>query len=152
MFRVALFAIVALLAGCGSINGTYPRSGALMPTMAIRLTETETLAASQIAAVAAVGAAIYIVYDPLAPNWEIEEARLAPDTFRLSMKMKRFHNGGDGEALRLLRRRAEQLQRENGYGGYQLVDFATGIDSSTPVARRYSEGTVRLVSLVSPPK
>lgn len=143
---VALLSWVLAIAACGSISGTYPRSGALLPAMTVRLTETETLAASQIAAATAVGAAIYLVYDPLAPNWEIQEARLAADTYRLSLTMKRFHVGGDGEALRVLRRRAEQIQRDNGYVGYQLVDYAEGIDSATPVARRFSEGTIRLVS------
>ncbi len=89
--------------------------------------------------------AIYLIYDPLAPNWEIEEARLADDSYRLSMKMKRFHTGGSGEALQLLKRRASQLQQENGFASYQIATYSEGIDSHTLGAQRVAEGTIRLI-------
>lgn len=90
--------------------------------------------------------AVYIIYDPLAPNWEIEEAKISEDNYLLSMKMKRFHTGGSGEALQILKRRATQLQRENGRASYQIVEYTEGIDSQTIGARRIAEGTIRLVS------
>jgi len=89
--------------------------------------------------------AIYLIYDPLAPNWEIEEARLADDSYRLSMKMKRFHTGGSGEALQVLKRRASQLQQENGFASYQIATYSEGIDSQTLGAQRVAEGTIRLI-------
>lgn len=91
--------------------------------------------------------AVYLVYDPLAPNWEIEEAKLAGDHFHLSMKMKRFHTGGSGEALQVLKRRAGQLQHELGYAGYEIASYSEGIDSQTLGARRVAEGTLRFVKL-----
>lgn len=94
---------------------------------------------------AGVAAAVYLIYDPLAPNWEIEESRLAEDSYRLSMKMKRFHTGGSGEAMQVLRRRAEQLQREHGFAAYQIATYSEGIDSQTLGARRVAEGTIRMV-------
>lgn len=88
---------------------------------------------------------LYFVYQPFAPNWSVEEARLSDDTYYIRMLAKRFRTGGDGEAMMVLKRRAAQLQHERGYAGYKLLDFAEGIESSTPIAQRYSEGIFRLV-------
>jgi hypothetical protein len=87
----------------------------------------------------------YVVYDPLAPNWEIEESRLNDSTYRFSMKMKRYHTGGAGESIQILKRRASQLQFEQGFGSYQIMEYSEGIDSQTIGARRVAEGVVRLV-------
>jgi len=127
----------ALLVGCG----TSP----LIPDKKIQLTAKMGVSLSSLATAAMVGAAIYLVYDPLAPNWEIEESKLAPDVYRFSMKMKRYHTGGAGESVQILKRRASQLQYENGYSGYQILEYTEGIDSQTIGARRMAEGTVRLV-------
>lgn len=107
----------------------------------------EVLANTNVTASAALGAAlaIYLIYDPLAPNWEIEEARMSNDTYRLSMKMKRYHTGGAGESLQIFKRRATQLQLENGYANYQIMAYNEGIDSQTLGARRVAEGVLRLI-------
>ncbi len=94
-------------------------------------------------AAAVVAAAVYVIYDPLAPNWEIEESRLSDDTYRFSMKMKRFHTGGAGESLQILKRRASQLQHEYGHSSYQITEYTEGIDSQTLGARRVAEGAIR---------
>ena len=125
------------LAGCG----TSP----LIPNETIQLTAKTGISLSSLATVAVVGAAIYLVYDPLAPNWEIEESRLSPDIYRFSMKMKRYHTGGAGESVQILKRRASQLQYENGFASYQILEYTEGIDSQTLGARRVAEGTIRLV-------
>ena len=110
-----------LLAGCGSLSASSAVSGV-------------------------VGAGIaYLVYDPLAPNWEIEESRLNEDTYRLSLKMKRYHTGGAGESIQIFKRRASQLQHEQGFGSYQIIEYSEGIDSQTLGARRVADGVVRLV-------
>jgi len=127
----------ACLAGCG---GTP-----LIPNETIQLTAKTGISLSSLATVAVVGAAIYLVYDPLAPNWEIEEAKLSPDVYRFSMKMKRYHTGGAGESVQILKRRASQLQYENGFSSYQILEYTEGIDSQTIGARRMAEGTIRLV-------
>ena len=87
----------------------------------------------------------YEIYDPLAPNWSVEEKLLNADTYALSMRAKRFRTGGDGESMMILKRRALKLQRENGYGGYRILDYSEGVESSTPFPRRFSEGTIQLV-------
>lgn len=135
-FSAALIAATCL-AGCG----TSP----LIPNETIQLTAKTGISLSSLATVAVVGAAIYLVYDPLAPNWEIEESRLSPDVYRFSMKMKRYHTGGAGESVQILKRRASQLQYENGFSSYQILEYTEGIDSQTIGARRMAEGTIRLV-------
>jgi len=87
----------------------------------------------------------YIIIDPQSPNWHIEETRLTEDTFYLRATMKRRNKGGEGEAPRLFRRRAEQLQRDLGFSGYRLLDYSEGIESRFTGAERFSEGRIQLV-------
>lgn len=131
---------VALL-GCSSTGGSGSSASPLIPNKAIQLTAHTSISLSTLA----LGAAIYYFYDPLAPNWEIEESRLNDNTYRFAMKMKRYHTGGAGESIQILKRRASQLQYEQGFGSYQIVEYTEGIDSQTIGARRVAEGTIRLV-------
>lgn len=137
-----LMAGALVLAGCSS-GGTT--ASPLIPDKFIQLTAKNSISLSTLASAAVVAAAIYVIYDPLAPNWEIEEARLNDNTYRLSMKMKRFHTGGSGESIQLLKRRASQLQHEQGFTTYQILEYSEGIDSQTIGARRMAEGVIRLV-------
>ncbi len=139
---MALVSAVLALSGCSSIgSGGTP----LIPDKAIQLTAGTAVSMSTLVAAAALGAVAYVVYDPLAPNWEIEESRLNDSTYRFSMKMKRYHTGGAGESIQILKRRASQLQFEQGFGSYQIMEYSEGIDSQTIGARRVAEGVVRLV-------
>lgn len=95
-------------------------------------------------------ALFYIIYDPLAPNWRIQERVLNEDTYYLSLRAKSFRTGGDGEAIRVFKRRALMLQREKGYADYRILDYTEGIESSTPLTHRVSEGTIRLVRTQTP--
>lgn len=132
-------AVCVALVGCTNTGKTG--GSPLIPDKAIRLTANTSISLSTLL----VGAAIYAYYDPLAPNWEIEEARLDDETYRFSMKMKRYHTGGSGESIQILKRRANQIQREQGFGGYQILEYSEGIDSQTIGARRVAEGTIKLV-------
>lgn len=95
---------------------------------------------------AAVAIAAYLIFDPLAANWTIEERMVDGATFLLSMRAKSFRTGGDGESGLILRRRALQLQRERGYCAYRIGDYSEGIESSTPFTHRYAEGVIHLVN------
>lgn len=130
------------LSGCSTAGST---ASPLIPNKAIQLTAQTSVSLSTLATVAVVAAAIYIVYDPLAPNWEIEESRLNDSTYRFSLKMKRYHTGGAGESIQILKRRASQLQYEQGFGSYQILEYTEGIESQTIGARRMAEGVVKLV-------
>lgn len=137
-----LIATGLALAGCSSTGST---ASPLIPDKVIQLTAKTSISLSTLATAAVVGAAIYLVYDPLAPNWEIEESRLNEDTFRFSLKMKRYHTGGAGESIQVFKRRASQIQYEQGFSGYQILEYTEGIDSQTIGARRMAEGVVKLV-------
>ncbi len=128
---VGLSALALSLSACSSTGAS-----------AFTLTTNTTLKTNVVLGAAA---AIYLIYDPLAPNWEIEETRLPDDSYRLSMKMKRFHTGGSGEAIQVLKRRARQLQEEQGHVGYEIAGYSEGIDSQTLMTRRVAEGTIRFV-------
>lgn len=143
ILNTAKFLFFAII--CSACTSAGNTAKPLIPDKALQLTAKTSVSLSTIANVAVVAAAIYFVYDPLAPNWQIEETRLNDDTYRLSMKMKRYHTGGAGESIQILRRRASQLQYEQGFGNYQIVEYTEGIDSETIGARRVADGIIRLV-------
>jgi len=137
----ALVLAGSVLAGCSAAGSAKP----LIPDKVIQLTANSALSLSNIATGLAVIGAIYLVYDPLAPNWEINESRLNEDTYRFDMKMKRYHTGGGGESFQIMKRRASQLQYERGYSGYQILEYTEGIDSETLGARRVAGGVIRML-------
>lgn len=142
--KVAALMLVAAVAitGCSSTGST---ASPLIPAKSIQLTAQTSVSLANLATAAVVVAAIYFVYDPLAPNWEIEESRLNDDTYRFSLKMKRYHTGGAGESIQILKRRASKIQYEQGFSGYQILEYTEGIESQTIGARRMAEGTIKLV-------
>jgi len=142
MKRGVAVVLSSLLIGCSNVGTT---SKPLIDNKVIKLTARTSITTGGLAQGAVALAAIYLIYDPLAPNWEIEEQRLAEDSYRFALKMKRYNTGGAGEAVQVMRRRAAQLQREQGYGGYQVVEYTEGIESETLGARRVADGVIRLV-------
>ncbi|MEY2632619.1 MAG: hypothetical protein RIR00_1273 [Pseudomonadota bacterium] len=127
------------------LGGCAGGIGPLLPESTVKLTANTALSLDSVITGALGGAAIWLVYDPLAPNWRIEEQRTSEHTYQFALQMKRFHNGGDGEAMRVIQRRASQLQREQGYAGYKLLDYREGIDSETLGPRRFAEGSVQFI-------
>lgn len=155
----------------GTSNSVNPVSGEMRSQPALELPQNTELSAQTLAvggALAVFGhpvhalglpgevftpanaAVLYVIYDPLAPNWTIKERPLNEDTYHLALRAKSFRTGGDGEAVQIVKRRALQLQREKGYAGYRILDYSEGIESSTPLTHRYSEGTIQLVKSNSP--
>lgn len=162
---VALALVVGGLAACTTVDSVRPSGEIasqpgveLRPDLAVSA-ETQAVAGGLLVLghpVSALGlpgevfdprlsALLYIIYDPLAPNWTIKERPLAAETYHLSLRAKRFRVGGDGEAIQIVKRRALQLQREKGYSAYRLLDYSEGIESATPFTYRVSEGTIQLV-------
>lgn len=136
-----------LLVGCArwdSVGGSYPHKSSLLPNAQIKLSETISYSLEKIVLTGAGAWILYNIYDPLAPNWEVVEAKVADNVYVLDLKMKRFHTGGSGEAMMVIKRRAEQLRRENGFASYRVVDYVEGIESSTPIAQRYAQGLVQM--------
>ncbi len=88
-------------------------------------------------------AAAYLVLDPLSPNWDIQEARFPEDHVHFQLTMKRFYTGGAGEARVTFHRRAKELMRAGGFGGYEVVEYNEGMESSVLGSQRSVEGVVR---------
>lgn len=145
--RVVACLAAAMTAACSAIGANPAATDAaggtvstLIPNKTLNLTPGVGLDISTIL----LGAALYWAVDPLAPNWELEHAPLGTDRVRISLRKKRFTNGGDGEAPQVFARGAEQLVRDGGYAGYTVMEYTEGIESTLPVAQRVAQGVVRL--------
>ena len=149
---IGIVATVALAtAGCSSTNlsGTFPKGGSLIPDTQLHLLPGFTLPVEQLIYWGGVAAVAYYVTDPLAPNWNISEARFPNDQYRLSLQMKRYYTGGAGEARVVFNRRADELMRKGGYEGYQILDYSEGLESSVIGSQRVAEGTIALTHAAS---
>lgn len=168
--RVGACSLAVLLAACGTVtleqtpdgdvgapvNYRYSQSPnptlSVEPGKAIALVgavgytaEHYTGPAANLGLAAAAAVVAYVIYDPLAPNWSIEERLIGSDTYVVSMRAKSFRTGGDGESGLILRRRALQLQQQRGFLAYRILDYSEGIESSTPFTHRFAEGVFQLV-------
>lgn len=92
---------------------------------------------------AALGVA-YALYDPWAPNWELDVTALEENRLRFEMRLRALHSGGEGEARRIVARNAARLARERGYSGFELIEFEEGVESTRPFARKVASAEVRL--------
>lgn len=140
---------VAGIAGCtgftSHLDGNLPRSGSLVPATNLQLTPSLAIPLEKLVFLGAYVGAAYLILDPLAPNWKIEEAPLPDNHVHLALKMKRFYAGGAGEARVVFNRRAENLVQYGGFDGYQVMDYSEGIESSVLGSRRVAEGDIRLI-------
>lgn len=140
-----------LIVACGTTNTQLvPNGGSVFPNALFQLTPNIAYTSEKIGLAGVAGGLLYMIYDPLAPNWSIKETVVNEETYYLSLRAKSFRTGGDGEAVQILKRRALHLQREKGYAGYRILDYSEGVESSTPLTHRFSEGTIQLVKTVQP--
>ena len=137
----------AMTAGCASVSsnsGAIDASGNAVSTLitnkSLNLTPALALSVENML----LGAALYWAVDPLAPNWQLQQAPLGGERVRISLRKKRFASGGDGEAAQLFARRAEQVARAGGYAGYTVMEYTEGIESTLPLAQRVAQGVIRL--------
>lgn len=149
MRRAPLASVLALLAGCGGIfskgsplgvdgNGDGVRT--LVPNRTVNVSPSVQIPVEGVI----LGAAVLWYVDPLAPNWSVGETRLSADRYRIALRQKPVTNGGDGEAHAVFLRRAEQLARDHGKAGYEVLEFNTGIESALPFPYRVASGVVKL--------
>lgn len=136
---IAACAGVALLPGCASIPGNSP---SLIPNRAVTLSRSVSVPLDALA----LAAGAFVVIDPLAPNWRIERWELGADRYAFALVKKRFTTGGDGEAMPVLRRDIERLVADKGYAGFQILEFAEGIDSAVPIAQRVARAVVQFAA------
>jgi len=145
-------AVLLSLAGCESMNTTRV-ADRLLPASSIIPDSTVNVSPSvSLSVESLVGAALLVWYvDPLAPNWEVREQRLDPSRVRFDLRQKRYHTGGEGEAARIIRRRAALLAHEAGLAHYEVLEQEESIDSETLGARRVVTATVQLTPNRPPP-
>jgi hypothetical protein len=141
-----ILSVAALCAGCTGVSNTNSRN-LLIPNDALNVSRSLTITAENFA----VGAALFMIIDPLAPNWQIEQTRLDAGRYLIALKKKRFTTGGDGEAAQVFYRRAAQLAREQGNGNYRVVGYTEGIESSVPLAQRVAHGWVEIDGMAMAP-
>lgn len=136
MRRAAVFVLVATLSGCSNFHFVpdtpIPWSSSFQPGV-------DTVVAGVI-----IGAAAWTIVDPRAPNWAIDAERLDNARVQIHLRKKRFSTGGDGEALTLFRRHAEDIAQRDGAEGYDILSYSDEIESETTYARRVARGVIRL--------
>lgn len=146
MRRYAALAAVLLASGCSStrLEGTFPSSGSLIPATNFALTPGTTIELEKLVNWGIYAGVAYLILDPWAPNWDIEQASFPDDYYHLSMHMKRYYSGGAGEARAVFHRRARDLARAGGFDGYEVVEYQESLDSSVLGSQRSATGVIRL--------
>ena len=138
-WRALSVASAMLLAACSGVDGLRS-SNMIIPPDVVTVSKSLSVPMESIAA----AAAVYMIVDPLAPNWQIEQSRVNDNRYRIAMRKKRFNTGGDGEVMPAFYRRAEQLVRDNGAVRYRIVEFNEGVDSGI-IGQRVAQGVVELL-------
>jgi len=137
--RLLAALVLAAAAGC-TTTGSSETPSYLIPDKTLNISPSLTPTVEGLVA----GAIVFLVLDPLAPNWKIEQSQVAPALFELALTKKRFTTGGDGEAWQVFQRRAAQIARDKGSAGYRVLEFSEGVESETLIARRVARGVVEL--------
>lgn len=142
MRALASVLLLASVSACSTISGDYPKAP-LLPNASLHLWDGMAIAFEDILAGAAIIGVAYYVVDPLAPNWTVQAMRVSEDRYRFDMRMKRIHAGGEGEALQLFKRHAEDMARQQGYAAYSIARYEEGQESNW-VPERVASGDIVL--------
>jgi hypothetical protein len=141
--------LAAALSGCGSLaptssDGSSSGANFLIPDKTLYVSKSVQIPLESIVGWGLYVGAAWLILDPMAPNWEIEQASFPDRYYHLSLKMKRIYPGGAGEARVVFHRRAKELMRQNGFDGYSVVEYTEGLDSSLLGSQRIAEGVIQL--------
>ena len=118
------------LAGCGtldgypgstSLSGNLPSQGPILPDTTLNLSNSIQISLEKMVFWGMYAGAAYLILDPLAPNWEIEQAAFADSHYHFSLKMKRFYAGGAGESRAGLNPRPKQNNGPGGEDGEAII-------------------------------
>lgn len=135
----AVAAAALMSAGCSSMDD-YSGPRTLIPARTLNLSPSVHIPAEGIVA----AGVLYYIVDPLAPNWKVEVQPLGPQRYRLTLTMKRFITGGEGEAPQVFRRAAEKLREDKSAAAYAVLAYQEGIESHVLIAQRTANGVVEL--------
>lgn len=126
------------------LPANIPYQGSLIPNTVFKLSPKISFSLEKLIGWGSYVGIAYLVLDPLAPNWNIEEAPMADNYVHFSLKMKRYYSGGAGEARSVFQRRAKELALLNGFDGYRVIEYSEGMESSVLGSQRTAEGVVVL--------
>jgi hypothetical protein len=126
----------AVLGACTSTDGPTP---VIIPNRSLEISRSLSIPADTIA----LAASVFVIVDPLAPNWRIEQYDLGAGRYAIALRKKRFTTGGDGESRQVFRRRVEKIAREQGFVSHQVLEFSEGIESNVPIAQRVTYSIVQ---------
>lgn len=145
------FLLCCGLAGCAmdypgptSLGGNFPAQGPIVPDATLNVSNAIQIPLERLVTWGLYAGAAYLILDPLAPNWEIEQAAFPDHHYHFALKMKRYYAGGAGESRVVFHQRAKELMRRGGYDGYQVVEYSEGLESSVLGSQRVSQGVIRL--------
>lgn len=144
--------IVCGLVGCSaldypgptSLNGQFPAQGPIIPDTTLNLTKAIQIPLDKVVSWGLYAGIAWMVLDPLAPNWEIEQASFPDRHYHLSLKMKRVYTGGAGEARVVFHQRAKELMRRNGFDNYSVIEYTESLESSVLGSQRVAQGVIQL--------
>lgn len=149
-----LLSLLGGLGGCGSfsvptnLSGTFPAKGSVIPATTLQLTPSFGLPLEKVVFWGAYAGVAYLILDPLAPNWEIEQAKFDETHVHFSLKMRRYYAGGAGEARVVFQRQAKTLMRQGGFADYEVLEYSEGLESSVLGSQRTAEGVILLKKAV----
>lgn len=150
---VSAIVFACALGGCGtldgypgptSLSGNLPAAGPILPDTTLNLTNSIQISLEKMVFWGMYAGAAYLILDPLAPNWEIEQAAFPDSHYHFSLKMKRYYAGGAGESRAVFHQRAKELMRQGGYDGYEVLEYTEGLESSVLGSQRVSRGVIHL--------
>jgi hypothetical protein len=130
--------------GPTSLSGPLPAQGPIIPDTTLNLSNSIQISLEKMVFWGMYAGAAYLILDPLAPNWEIEQAAFADSHYHFALKMKRYYSGGAGESRMVFHQRAKELMRQGGYDGYDVLEYTEGLESSVLGSQRVSRGVIRL--------
>ena len=131
------------LSACSSLSGEIPGNTSIVPKGSLHIFPKYAVTHADIVQVGLLLAAVYMVTDPTAPNWEIVETRLPDNRVLYKLSMQYLHVGGDGEARYVLARRAEahpHQQRRSSQGAPDRAQQALVARPAGGVAGRAAGG------------
>jgi hypothetical protein len=132
------------LIGCWGGSAGMTQAAGLIPNSTLHISASMGVPLEKIVFWGAYAGAAYLILDPLAPNWEIEQAPLPEDHVHIALKMRRFYAGGAGEARQLFQRRARELVQYGSFSGYEIQEYSEGIESSLIGSQRVARGVIHL--------
>lgn len=144
---VLIVAVLAFAGGCSTAPTAVATTTAkpLIPDKTVNLSASTAIALDKLIYWGGFAAAAYMILDPLAPNWDIEEAAFPDNKYHMTLKMKRYYNGGAGEARMIFQQRAKSLMLRAGFDAYETLEYNESLDSSLLGSQRVAQGVIVLL-------